>query len=109
MKKKKLFSLQKWLIQWLRRGSYRTGVYSEVKSRARVSRGSYRCAYCKKLFRNGEYAVDHIAPVVDTARGFVDWNTYISRLYVAADGLQLLCHECHTEKSTRENRRRRKA
>lgn len=101
------FDLKSYLIAWLRRGSYRVPFRKEVKDLARVSRGRYRCAVCSKLYSNGEYAIDHILPVIDPNVGFVDWNTFVSRLFVGADGLQLLCHDCHDKKTKKENKKRR--
>jgi 5-methylcytosine-specific restriction endonuclease McrA len=39
----------------------------------------------------------------------VDWNTYIVRLFVTKDQLQVLCKPCHKEKTNLENTARRKA
>lgn len=103
----KTFNLQRFLIAWLRRGSYRTPVRQEVKKGARIARGIYKCAKCLGSFRNGEFAIDHKKPVVDPKRGFVDWNEFIDRLYCPASGLQVLCHPCHDSKTQRENKRRR--
>jgi len=47
--------------------------------------------------------VDHINPVVDPAVGFVDWNTYINRMFLEEKGYQVLCHACHGIK-TRDER-----
>lgn len=105
----KVFNLQKWLIQWLRRGSYRVPeFYSEAKNRARVARGRYQCQKCLGVFRNGEFQMDHTKPVIDPKRGFVGFDEYISRLYCGPSGLKLLCKACHSAKSARENKRRRK-
>lgn len=103
-----VFNLQRWLIAWLRRGSYRVpGVYSEVKNRARISRGLYKCAKCKGEFKNGDYQIDHIRPVIDTNTGFTNFDDYIKRLYCGPDGLQLLCKPCHAKKTAKENKKRR--
>ena len=50
--------------------------------------------------------VDHILPVVCPNVGFVDWNTIIERLFCEEDGFQLLCHECHMEKTSFERKKR---
>ena len=46
--------------------------------------------------------IDHIDPVVDPERGFVDWDIYIARLFCSAENLQLLCEPCHKTKTDRE-------
>jgi hypothetical protein len=66
----------------------------------------YRCAGCKLIFPSARVAVDHIAPVVDPVTGFVDWNTYIDRMFCAESGLQVLCETCHTEKTKEERKLR---
>lgn len=61
----------------------------------------YRCAKCKAVKPRKEVQVDHIEPVV-AATGFVDWNTYISRMYCSESNLQVLCKKCHKTKSLKE-------
>lgn len=67
---------------------------------------AYRCAGCGGHFINAAVAVDHIEPVVSVT-GFVDWNTYIERLFVEGDGFQVLCKECHKAKTDEENEKRK--
>lgn len=103
----KPFDLHKFILQWLRRGSYRMRARTIAMTWARVSRGKYNCAKCNKTFGRKEIQVDHLIPVVDPLIGFVDWETYINRLFVDAAGLQILCKPCHKEKSKSENEIRR--
>ena len=67
----------------------------------------YICAGCgdefKKMIKKKlQIYVDHIVPVVDLELGFIDWNTYISRLFTTVDNLQVLCKKCHDEKTSKE-------
>ena len=103
----KQFNLKSYLIAWLRRGSYRVPYRAEVKKAARTSRGIYQCAHCKKGFKNGDFAIDHINPVISVRDGFVDWNSFIDSLYCGPEGLQVLCHECHDKKTKEENKKRK--
>jgi len=96
------------IVGALRRASSRWGPKNDAKGKARVRRGEYECALCKTLGpatlppeegkkrRRNNAAADHINPVVDPRIGFVDWNTFIERLFCEVDGFQILCHECHT-------------
>lgn len=102
----KVFNLKSFLIGKLRRLSYQIPARSEVKKRARIARGLYRCEACKTVLRNGEYQLDHIIPIINPTRGFVSWDDYIGKLFVGADGLQLLCIPCHKTKTNKENERR---
>ena len=105
----KSFNFNRWLISQLRRLSFRVPrVYSIVKDAARLDRGIYQCQICKSKVRNGDYAIDHIRPVIDPSTGFRSWDDYIDRLFCGPEGLQLICHPCHDKKTERENRRRRK-
>lgn len=55
----------------------------------------HRCEMCGGLFPQTGVQADHIVPVVGP-EGFVDWNTFIKRLYVEIDGYQILCKDkCH--------------
>ena len=63
----------------------------------------YRCAMCGGLFVQKEMAVDHIEPIVNPYKGFIDWNSWIERCFVEADGFQVLCKElCHKLKTDGE-------
>ena len=66
----------------------------------------YKCAHCEELFDAKETHMDHIDPVVDPKFGFIDYNTFIDRLFLNQDGYQTLCKVCHKKKSKEENSRR---
>ncbi len=89
---------------------------SRCIKKAWVNRGVYKCEHCKKegaatlppkkgnKKRVKNILADHIFPVVCPTTGFVDWNTFIDRLFVEEDGYQALCHHCHVEVKTKEER-----
>lgn len=62
----------------------------------------YRCACCGFDFPLKEVQVDHKKPVVDVKKGFVDWDTFIQRLYCEVANLQVVCKPCHKIKSQQE-------
>lgn len=66
----------------------------------------YKCAMCNKQFPQTDIQVDHIDPVV-AVTGFVDWNTFISRLFCKESNLQVLCKPCHSKKSKEETSMRK--
>jgi 5-methylcytosine-specific restriction endonuclease McrA len=66
----------------------------------------YKCASCNKLFVAKEVQVDHIEPVVSPMTGFIDWNTFITRLFCTTSNLQVLCKGCHSVKSDKEKKER---
>lgn len=66
----------------------------------------YKCAACSYHFPLKEVQVDHINPVVDPVKGFVNWDEYIDRMYTTKDNLQCLCKPCHKEKTNAERKQR---
>lgn len=62
----------------------------------------YTCAACQQEFPSKEVEVDHISPVVSVGDGFIDWNTFIQRLYCPIENLQVLCLTCHKKKTKLE-------
>jgi 5-methylcytosine-specific restriction endonuclease McrA len=66
----------------------------------------YLCAECQGEFPLKHVQVDHKKPVVDPKAGFVDWDTFIDRLYCEAKSLQVLCKPCHSLKSKKERKLR---
>lgn len=62
----------------------------------------YVCALCDCEFTSKDIEVDHIDPVVDPAKGFKDWNTYIKRLFCEKSNLQVVCKPCHKVKTKSE-------
>lgn len=104
----------------LRAASRKWGPKWQVKKDARKARGIYECAGYKrpphnvpatlpppkgKKRRIDNAVVDHILPVVDPDLGFRTWDELIERMFCEAEGLQLLCHQCHTEKTKDERGR----
>lgn len=97
-------------MKWtLRKASYRWPPRYEAVKLARVGKGVYQCrGGCKKQLKTGEFKVDHINPVVNPRLGFTTWDEYIRRMFCKARGYQVLCKECHDEKTKKENEIRRK-
>lgn len=114
------------IISAIRQATHRWGPRSEALKRARVSRGEYVCAACGKhmgattwrTYKTGarkgkpkkvkDAIVDHIEPVVDPLVGFVDWNTFIERMFVEVDGFRVICHDCHEQCTKEQNELRKK-
>lgn len=97
----------------LRQGTRKWGPINSVKKKARVSRGVYECAHCKehvpptirvegKAKRVQNICVDHINPIIDPVKGFLNWDDTIERMFCEEDNLQVLCKACHDIKTTEE-------
>jgi 5-methylcytosine-specific restriction endonuclease McrA len=103
------FDRKKWILNALRRASYRYPFRYQAKVAARVERGKYLCAACQQVFPNAEVQLDHIVPVDNPEAGFVSWDDTVNRMFPdSRDGWQVLCVECHKVKSAQENVVRRK-
>lgn len=106
----KKFNKKSWITSSLRRMSYRWAPRNLALKAARVERGLYKCAHCEELFKNGEFALDHIVPMVPHT-GFPmhpvtkgpDWTIIIDRLFCDVDGFQVLCNSCHDIKTSIED------
>ncbi len=101
----------------LRRMSMRWGVKSDVKKAARLptkrrnKKGRLvffsNCNLCGSTFPDSLGAVDHIDPVVPVT-GFTNWDDVIQRLFCEADGLQVVCPDCHKAKTEEEKNERKR-
>ena len=95
-----------WIMAGLRRMSYRWPPKNEAERAARVDRGLYKCATCEGSFKAGEYAIDHITPLVSVKEGYTTWDEVINNLFCDKEGFQILCHECHSLKTDLEDKMR---
>lgn len=81
----------------------------EAKRRAKhpTKSGWYICEICKQEHEKIE--VDHKIPCIRPSDGFTNWDDYIhSRFVEDAKELQAICHDCHKQKSKKENEERKK-
>lgn len=101
------------IVSALRRLWLQSEARQEALRAARIVRGVYRCAKCGKNVPaslktpNGtirKVAVDHKNRVVPET-GFDSWDGFINRLFCEQSELQVLCYDCHKEKSANERRR----
>lgn len=98
----------------LRKGSTRWKPIQVVQKKARVARGIYTCVGYNRPSheapvtavidgkRKKNILVDHIIPVMSPDPSENDWDSVVNRMFVEEDGLQILCTECHREKTNEE-------
>ena len=86
----------------------RASVGKRLNPKSKRMAEHFECNMCKECFIAKDVNVDHVEPVVCPFTGFVDWNTFISRLFCDGGNLQVLCSPCHDIK-TAEERVERKA
>lgn len=107
----------------LRSASVRWPPKYAVKKAAWVRRGVYKCAGYKrkahevpaslpppegKKKRINNVQVDHKVPIIDPIEGFVSWDEVVRRMFIEAEGLQVLCYECHRRKTQDEKELKKK-
>lgn len=76
--------------------------YNKDGSRAKKDAVQYKCNVCATYVGSTMVSVDHINPVVSVTEGFIDFNTFILRLFCDASNLQVVCDSCHNTKTQAE-------
>lgn len=63
----------------------------------------YTCRKCLELHTQKNVQVDHIEPIGSTPElANEEWGTWIAKLFVSFDRLQVLCLTCHKAKTKLE-------
>lgn len=96
-----------WLMSALRKASRFWSPARECLTKARISRGIYKCAQCAAQVGPKEIKIDHINPVIAT-EGFQNWDDVINRLFCEESGYQAICKICHDAKTLAENELRKR-
>lgn len=109
MRVKKVWSPNGYIFAALRRIFRWSPERKKALKGAGDDKQGYTCASCSKRCDRKGVAIDHVAPVVETSKGFQGWDIYVHRLFCSARNLQVLCKVCHSAKSKAENAERRKA
>jgi 5-methylcytosine-specific restriction endonuclease McrA len=71
-------------------------------TRHKVDRTEHLCAECGNWVFTSQISVDHVVPVIDPEIGFVDFNTYVSRMFCGRSNLKKKCDACHQAKTNAE-------
>lgn len=67
--------------------------YNKDGSLAKKPHVWFTCAACGRKFKGKDVAADHIDPVIEIEKGFVDWDTFVERLgWERKENLQVLCN-----------------
>ena len=78
--------------------------YDVLNEARRIVKGKrhkyeYQCARCNLWFKRTDVEVDHIKEV-GSLKSSKDLKLFVERMFVGTDKLQVLCKECHKEKTT---------
>lgn len=76
--------------------------YNKDGTRAKKDAVQYLCGVCSQYASSTKIAVDHRVPVIDVDKGFIDWNTFVDRVFCDASNLQVICDPCHQAKTNSE-------
>lgn len=99
-------ALRSYIINVLRRGSYRYRPRNDCLKASKIDYNQYKCARCDGVFTRKEVQIDHIRGVVGP-EGFTTFDEYITRLFCPLEELQTMCKVCHKEKTLTENEERK--
>jgi 5-methylcytosine-specific restriction endonuclease McrA len=106
---RRIFSRSPVKIEVLKKVRREVPKYNKDGSRSKKDSVQYQCAVCKLWVGSTKVEVDHIIPVIEmNEQGFVDWNTFVERLFCGPENLQVICDPCH-DKKTQEERMKRQA
>lgn len=100
--------LYNFVMQALRRATYRWPFHHLAMQRQKIEYGLYQCESCKLSFSPKQVNKDHIESVISTQTGFTNWDEIIKRMYVKSNQIQILCINCHSNKTLIENEMRKK-
>lgn len=65
----------------------------------------FQCNHCKQWFPQKQVSVDHIIPA-GTLRRFGDLARFVEILFCEKNNLQVLCIQCHKQKSQHERKQK---
>ena len=113
------FNLYAHIKECIRQRFYKWPFYQEALRKARVEikrykkdgteylvpNVFYKCAKCNQFFKRNKVEVDHIQPVAPLKNATNSIQDLVNRQFT--DKLQVLCKECHKNKSRLENKLRR--
>lgn len=102
---RRAFSRSPVVISMMQENRRKAPRYNKDGSRHKVDAVEHLCNVCrqwKRSVKGSKVAIDHIEPVVDPEIGFVDFNTYFTRMWCDRSKLQKLCGDCHRKKTNEE-------
>jgi|ERR1700677_524869 len=76
--------------------------YKMDGTRYKVDSVQRQCQVCNEWVGASHIAVDHIIPVIPIDGTFVDWNTFVDRVWCGCENLQRICDTCHQIKTNKE-------
>ena len=97
---------QNFVKNGLRRLSYRWFGRFNALNASKLDRNEYVCNSCGTINPKRNIQLDHVLPVIPVTSGWDTFDGFIERLFCIEAGYQVLCRDCHLEKSLSENTNR---
>lgn len=96
---------KQFVINGLRRLSYRWYGRWQAEKRSKVGRNQYICENpdCGVIVGKKDTSMDHTFPVVDPEKGWQGFDEYIDRMFCSPELFKRLCNDCHDKKTQQEN------
>ena len=71
----------------------------------------FNCNVCGKSYPTAQVFVDHIEPLIEIGKNYYEYTLeeIYQRMFCDISNLQLICKECHHDKSQNENKGRKEA
>lgn len=97
------------IINSLRRATYRWPGRWLAEKRAKLARNEYYCENedCGVIGPKRMFQMDHHIPVV-LVEGWDSWEGVLDRMFCSPEGFRRICRDCHKVKTAAENRLRPK-
>lgn len=96
-------ALRKSWRAWPPRNDVLRAATRPVANPTRKQRVETRCNECGGWFSRDRVSVDHVVPCGHLCRETA--GEFIERMFVESSGLQVLCDQCHNEKTQEERHR----
>jgi 5-methylcytosine-specific restriction endonuclease McrA len=94
-------ALRRAFMRWPANYEARNAVRRASQSSNPRLKWEFQCAQCGKWWPAKETHIHHIVPC-GSLKDFKDLGAFAERLFVGADGLELLCKGCHKIKHKQE-------
>ena len=103
-------SKKTFIINTLRRGTYRWPGRWLAEKRSALGKGFYYCEneICGVIVKKNQTQMDHTEPVIPVYKTTADTSLdeIAERMFCSPDGFKRLCKDCHSIKTRSENEQR---
>jgi 5-methylcytosine-specific restriction endonuclease McrA len=81
-------------------------VYQEVKRNTRIpgKSGWFNCQTCGR--DTEKICIDHIVPVGKQPTCYLDFGSWLVKLFCGSENLEGICSDCHKEKTKEERKKK---